>query len=71
MSRDEAIDNLSEDLKLDRERVVNDFDFLDSLRLSGVTNMFGAVPYLKEYDESLGTRQATSIFRGWMNSFGR
>ena len=71
MSRDEMINKLSEDLELDKEVVSSDFDFLDDLRLSGVTNMFGALPYLKDYDGSLTDKQAKSILKGWMNSFNK
>ena len=43
--------------------------FLDNLRESGVTNMFGAVPYLvKEFgfDEEL----ASAYLLEWMRNFG-
>lgn len=48
-------------------------DFLDALRESGKTNMYGAVPYLKERyprlrdDETL----AQQVLGDWMNQFGR
>lgn len=46
------------------------FEYLDQLRESGETNMFGAVPYLQaefpelEHDRS----RAVEILRAWMNS---
>ena len=46
----------------------NYFDYLDNLRESGVTNMFGAVPYLQqEFPElSYDRAQAVYILREWM-----
>ncbi|MBP6472376.1 MAG: hypothetical protein KBE23_06650 [Chloroflexi bacterium] len=46
------------------------FDFLDTLRDSGVTNMFGARPYLQEtfgFDRDTAARWLTQ----WMKSYGR
>ena len=47
------------------------FDYLDRLRDSGVTNMFGAVPYLQqEFPElSFNRAQALYILREWMKSY--
>ena len=42
---------------------------LDSLRSSGVTNMFGAVPYLMEKFPELTRREATDILVSWMETF--
>ena len=44
------------------------FDYLEQLRDSGVTNMFGAVPYLQqEFPElSYDHAQAVYILREWM-----
>jgi len=43
--------------------------FLDKLRESGVTNMFGAAPYLtKEF--KLTDHQARNVLSYWMLSFG-
>ncbi len=44
------------------------FEYLDCLRDSGVTNMFGAVPYLQqEFPElSYDRAQAVCILREWM-----
>jgi hypothetical protein len=44
------------------------FEFLDFLRESGKTNMFGAVPYLIEAFE-IDRKTARRILRDWMNSF--
>jgi len=45
-----------------------EFKFLDKLRLSGVTNMFGASPYIQNefgYDK----KEATEILKLWMTKF--
>lgn len=46
------------------------FDYLDQLRKAGVTNMYGAVPYLQqEFPElSFDHAQAVCILREWMES---
>ena len=44
--------------------------FLNVLRDSGVTNMFGAGSYLVEhFDEITSSRQATKIVSSWMQNF--
>ena len=46
------------------------FHFLDKLRESGVTNMFGAGPYLeKAFD--LDKKTAKKILSEWMKQFGK
>ena len=43
-------------------------EYLDDLRESGITNMFGASPYVQqEFDVSGGS--ATKIVSYWMDSF--
>ena len=44
------------------------FDFLDNLRESGVTNMFGAVPYLMD-EFVLDKDEALNILSRWMESY--
>ena len=45
------------------------FDYLDELRLSGETNMFGAAPYLQAtFGIDIG--EARNILQKWMNNFG-
>ena len=48
------------------------FEYLDRLRESGVTNMFGAVPYLQQKfpELSFDRAQAVYILRQWMASYG-
>lgn len=45
------------------------FIFLDDLRESGVTNMFGARPYLMEEFSKLTDAQAREILSQWMKTF--
>jgi hypothetical protein len=42
-----------------------EFVFLNNLRESGVTNMFGAAPYLQD-EFSLGRMEARDILTEWM-----
>ena len=44
--------------------------FLEELRKSGVTNMFGAVPYLVE-EFNIPYDEATAILTDWMNNYNR
>lgn len=43
-------------------------EFLDKLRESGVTNMFGAAPYLQN-EFGLDRIEAREILKEWMESF--
>lgn len=44
--------------------------FLDNLRKSGVTNMFGAAPYVEAAFPELSSGQAVDVLLYWMDSFG-
>ena len=44
------------------------FEYLDLLRESGETNMFGASPYLQEAFD-LGRHEARNILSAWMKQF--
>lgn len=44
------------------------FIFLNVLRESGITNMFGAVPYLVQHCE-IGERLASKVLAHWMENF--
>ena len=46
------------------------FEYLDALRDSGVTNMFGAGAYLENRFD-LTRYEARDILLEWMNSFGK
>jgi hypothetical protein len=45
--------------------------FLDTLRESGETNMFGAGAYLREEFPELDKREANKIVTAWMEGFGK
>ena len=49
----------------DRDEV---FEFLDDLRESGETNMFGARPYLV-YEFGMTKREAGAVLSEWMQTF--
>ena len=46
------------------------FQFLDTLRESGVTNMFGAAPYLQQ-QFGLDRGEARKVLLEWMESFSQ
>lgn len=43
--------------------------YLDELRASGIVNMFGAVPFLKNRFPDLDTTEATAVLVHWMHTF--
>jgi len=45
-----------------------EFEYLDTLRESGVTNMFGASPHLQQAFD-LSRSEAKAILKLWMESF--
>lgn len=45
------------------------YDFLERLRQSGATNMFGATPYLQEFFEELSHAEAVRILSTWMANY--
>ncbi len=49
------------------------FTFLNALRASGVTNMYGAVPYLRETYPKLRENDALAhqVLREWIACFGK
>ena len=44
-------------------------EYLDSLRESGITNMFGARPYLMDAFDDLSEDEAKEILQYWMRTF--
>jgi hypothetical protein len=46
------------------------FLFLDDLRASGVTNMFGAAPYLLKAFPALKRHDARDVVLAWMKTYG-
>lgn len=48
------------------------FEYLDDLRESGATNMYGAASYLEdEATFGLGRQKATKVVVAWMRTFSR
>jgi hypothetical protein len=45
------------------------FEYLNDLRESGETNMFGATPYLMMEFDMLSKEEARAILSEWMKSF--
>lgn len=45
-------------------------EYLDDLRESAVTNMFGSRPYLMQAFPELSKSEAAEILKYWMRSFG-
>ncbi len=45
-------------------------DFLEKLRQSGVTNMFGAGPYLQD-EFGLTKQEAKKVLLNWMRNYKR
>ena len=52
-----------------REMTEEHLTYLDQLRESGITNMYGAVPYLIEAFPELEKREAAEIVIYWMKTF--
>ena len=46
------------------------FDYLDTLRQSGVVNMFDATPYVQEAFD-LTKAEAKAILKEWMETYGK
>lgn len=44
-------------------------EFLDALRESGVTNMFGAAPYLVQEFPELTAQESRKVLVDWMETF--
>lgn len=45
--------------------------FLDTLRESGITNMYGAVPHLRDQFTKLSRDEAVSVLSYWMKTFAQ
>ena len=44
-------------------------EYLDALRESGITNIYGATPYLQDEYLNLEKREASEILQYWMDTF--
>lgn len=55
---------------IDKERV---FNYLDDLRVSGVTNMFGAPAYVRHYfgAKEVSQSEAINLVVEWMETFDK
>ncbi len=42
---------------------------LERIRQSGITNMFGAAPYLKEFCPELSHEESKEILLSWMSNY--
>lgn len=54
--------------EISKEEKEHIFNYLEDLRESGQTNMFGAAPYIAEAFD-LNKYQAREILSEWMNSY--
>lgn len=56
--------------EVERPEIVTDemLEYLDNLRESGVTNMFGAGPYIQN-EFILDRKESHRVLRYWMESF--
>ena len=50
------------------EEWIEYYVYLEELRQSGETNMFGATPYLRE-EFGLGRREAINVLGSWMDNY--
>lgn len=57
-----------EDTKI-REEWEEYYKVLEGIRRTGVTNMYGAAPYLKEFCPELTREQANEILCNWMKNY--
>ena len=45
------------------------YKVLEGIRRTGITNMFGAAPYLKEFCPELSKDEASEILCNWMANY--
>ena len=45
------------------------YQMLENIRQSGITNMFGAAPYLKEFCPELSHEESKEILLSWMSNY--
>lgn len=60
---------MTNSIEISDEKREKYYNFLDGLRDSGVCNMFGATPYLREAFPELDKIASTRVLADWMNSF--
>lgn len=47
------------------------YKVLEGIRRTGVTNMFGAAPYLKEFCPELSRQESNEILCNWMENYDK
>ena len=52
-----------------REEWEKYYQVLESIRKSGITNMFGAAPYLKEFCPELSSKLSQEILVNWIHNY--
>jgi hypothetical protein len=52
------------------KKLASYFEYLDALRDSGITNMFGAAPYVMQAFK-LNRDKASAVVGAWMRTFGK
>lgn len=52
-----------------REEWEEYYKVLEGIRRTGVTNMFGAAPYLKEFCPELSIEESQEILCNWMSNY--
>jgi hypothetical protein len=62
------MDDSTEMREMDPTNPIHVAEFLDNLRDSGITNMFGAGPYIEEAFD-VDRRTARTLLKEWMRSF--
>lgn len=45
------------------------FSFLDALQRTGVTNMFGATPYIQDEFSELSKKESMDLLGRWMDTY--
>jgi hypothetical protein len=52
-----------------KEEWIDYYRTLEGIRVSGITNMFGAASYLKEFCPELSHDEAKEILLSWMENY--
>lgn len=52
-----------------REEWEQYYKVLEAIRESGITNMFGAAPYLKEFCPELSHKESQAVLVNWMRNY--
>lgn len=56
-------------MKIEKQKEIS--EYLDALRESGITNMFGATPYIIKAFPELSREEASGELNVWMRNFGK